>query len=79
MTIHRKTTYTVFATAHRAVDGGYESFGTDFDHLTTDDGQVLIRLGGLFLSAEDLRTLSIDAQELQLVAEHERTAEVSDA
>lgn len=65
MTLHRKVEYIIFGKAHRLGEDGYEEYDTDFDYIKALGSQVLVRLGGLLLSAENLRGLWMDANELQ--------------
>lgn len=65
MTIHTHTSHTIYGNAHRAVEDGYERYGTEYAHVVSD-GKVYVQIDAMLLDVEALRALSIDARELQL-------------
>lgn len=68
--IHRKVEQIIFGAAYRPDEDGYETYKTEFDHQV-HEGVVLVRMPACWVDAEQLRALSIDAQELQIGVDQE--------
>lgn len=67
MMLHKRVEWILYGSAYRVggVDAEFECFDTDFDWRVDANETVLIRIGGMLFSADQLRDLANDAFKLQ--------------